>query len=235
MKRILMWTIVSMLLCFQSSRLAAGDKAWQADKDTIALWAFEEGTGEYTYNKANGEQRGKLTVGTKWVKETNDSGIAFDGISGKILIEGGKTVTIAPEDTFTLDVSFKVNPAKELSTMQIYSHQAFGLELRGREGGNVRLNLLDVSSKTPFWFAGKINVCDGAWHRILVVKDPEQKLFFLFVDGNQDGMANCPPQMNFTIPAEGAIGGEQGDPDARKGEYFSGVISGLFITKKKFQ
>jgi len=222
-----------MLLFFTLPLISgAGENPWKEDKNTITLWNLDEGNGGITCSQLNREHPGRLLGGVKWVKGDFGTGLEFDGNSGKVIIEGAPTEKIEPGQPFTLDVLVKPRPGKESGTMQVYqSAPALGLEIRGRENGEVWFNIDDAVSRTPILCRGKKNVCDDIWHRITVTKDPVRKKIYMYIDNELDGQVSYPDNAIFFVPGTISIGGEFSDTTVRRGEFFCGIIDRIHVSR----
>ena len=220
---------LGVILCVAFA--GVGWAAVKTDKDTIALWPFEEGTGRFSADVV-AKVRGALHGGCTWDEGKFGRALHFDGRTGKFAVAASETFTIGTGEGLTVELWVKVAAEGIKRTQQILH----GLPERGQ----ARLQLEMRPGTGVVWFAlgndvvrnAKKNIADGMWHHVAGVRDVKHGLLVLYIDGVADGSAACDVKKDLAIPFRFVVGGETaGGTVARAEECLKGAVDELRFSR----
>ena len=221
-----MYLLAASLWLQVSGCLAAGNP-FSVSYRTLSLWTLSEGGGDTVSNQINQSHQGKLAGNVRWTEDACGKGLLFDGATGKVLISGPMESVTGAKQPFTLDALIK--PTNSDVTQRIWYGGSLGLEVRSN--GVVWFSVKDQTSGEFMELQGTEKVIDGQCHRITVERNVRDNKLTLYVDAQIDVSIDCPPTVRFTIPGSAIMGGVAQDPPNRKGEYYSGVIYGIHLSR----
>lgn len=219
--------LLTALVCSTLVRGVDAQEGSTPDYRTVSLWKLDTGSGTVVVDKADLSGKGEIAGNARWVEDDCGKGIEFDGATAKILVEGGGDVTFGVGESFTIDAV--VRSRKSGVTQRIWYAGQAGLEVR--TDGVVWFNAWNSTAQRTLTVEGKKKITDGACHRVTAVRDVGQGKLSLYVDGELDASTDCPVVAEFPLPGPVVIGGEAAEPTTRKGEYFSGTIYKIHISR----
>lgn len=177
---------------------------FEADKDTLALYHFEEGQGEVLKDSSGNGHHGKI-VGAKWVQESADNSVnpktrpplsekgvenhalAFDGMDDLVEIEGLVLPSDKPTDAFTVEAWVQLpRLLTESRSLLSVDGECAWLHCNppAKEGGHWRATVRSHDG-TGVGFFGKGQAETGRYMHLAVVWQNESANFF--VNGHRSG------------------------------------------------
>ena len=187
--------IVLMCLLFLYSFLIPSvvSQEYSVDEHTLALWHFDEDTGQVVYDVANSNNG--IIIDTSG----NKNNLRIDSGTGKSIKFVGQNYITIPDnialnfgvnDSFTIEALFRSNSA---SDQRIVYKQ---LDSQGNNGYAIFMGSSEdgVGKITGIiWSNGKLNRVattktynDGRWHHVAFVRDTSNHKLLLYMDGNID-------------------------------------------------
>lgn len=186
------------------------------DEDTVAVWLFDEGSGETVKDSSDKGHDGVFVGDINWVK----------GKWGGALDFGGKEtayVEIPHADDLSLE-EWSIEAWLNIRSLSLAWHCPFAKETAGPSTRNYALYVqgdgkgiahgsISVGNAMGHATFGAINIADGEWHHIAATYDGNKCI--MYVDGEED----------FEHSVGGAADGEiGGPPDTNEGPITIGAV-----------
>lgn len=174
--------LVSILLLFSVVCTHAA-----VDKNTVAVWLFEEGAGKTVKDASGNGHDGKITGNLNWVKAKFGTGLEFPGNSnGYIVVDSTKKLEL---ETLSIEAFVKVTK-HDAKWQGIVCKQQAGCTNRNY-GIWVEVNQqvlhaqIGAGGGCSFNMNGTTQITDNKWHHLAFTYDGEMRR--LYVDGKLEG------------------------------------------------
>jgi len=156
----------------------------------VALWKFDDRSGNIAADSSGNAHNGTLLGDTSWVDGIAGAALAFDGDGDYVDI--GKDQSFDITNQITISAWIKVGAFdREWQTIVAKGDRAWRLQ---RNWGESTLEFACSGLVVPGtdWgqIFGSVNVNDGHWHHVAGVYDQEK--LYLYIDGNLDASAEAP-------------------------------------------
>ena len=169
-------TAVLVLLSVMSTHAAV-------DRNTVAVWLFEEGNGKTVRDASGNGHSGEITGSLKWVKAKFGTGLEFPGDgSGYVVVDSTKKLEL---ETLTIEVLVKVT-GHDGKWQGIVCKQQAGCTNRNY-GIWVEVNQrvlhaqIGANGACAFNMNGTSQITDNKWHHLAFTFDGDMGR--LYVDG----------------------------------------------------
>lgn len=156
-----------------------------ADEHTVAIWLFDEGSGEIVEDVSGNGHDGTFVGDVKWEQGKWGSALGFDGnVTNYVEVPHADDLNLA-EWSIEVWLNIGVMPAgwhcpfaKETGA----PNRNYALHLQGGTGfAHGSISVGDAFGHATF---GAINICDGEWHYVAATYDGDKCT--LYVDGQED-------------------------------------------------
>ena len=150
----------------------------------VALWAFDEGSGDTANDFSGNNNQGKLNGDTSWVNGKFGKALQFDGDMDYVEVQHDETLNIIEELSIAVWAKFEQIPARENVLLD-----------KGPKGGNAQYYLgYEPAEEAYFlnffglgWHAGdnfnSPKTADTDWHHVAVTFDTASGTIKSCVDG----------------------------------------------------
>ena len=213
MKKVILPTIFCFLLGMFSVLTYAA-----VDEDTVAIWLFDEGSGETVKDSSGKGHDGNFVGDINWVKGKWGNALDFSG-------EEVAYVEIPHADDLSL-MEWSIEAWLNIRSLTLSWHCPFAKETADPAARNYALYIqgdgigiahgsISVGNAMGHATFGGINIADGKWHHIAATYDGN--ICTVYVDGEED----------FEHSVGGDADGEIGSPpDTNEGPITIGVAKG---------
>ena len=161
----------------------------EEDENTVALWHFNEGSGDTVYDETDNDNDGIIN-GAKWTDGISGKALEFDGEDDYVSFSESNSLDLGNK-SFSIECWFKLSPESKsdqnalLCKEEIESNLA-GFWLRINTDGHVRFLIRCSPGETDYLITGSTDVCDNQWHQVVAVRDEVDHELRLYIDGNED-------------------------------------------------
>ncbi|MDE0015669.1 MAG: LamG domain-containing protein [Candidatus Poribacteria bacterium] len=159
------------------------------DKNTVAVWLFEEGTGKIAKDASGNGHDGKFKGSPKWVKAKFGTGLEFPGdAGGYIVVDSTKKLEL---ETLTIELWVKVEESTGKWQGMVCKQQAgctnrnYGIWVHVDK--SVFHAQIGANGACAFSIDGKSVITDNKWHHLAFTYDG--KMGHLYVDGELETKA----------------------------------------------
>ena len=202
----LIMTACLLLMAFPLSIYA------EVDKDTVAVWLFDEGSGDTAKDISGNGHDGTLVGDTEWTDAKHGKGLDFGGKAANyVKVPHADDLNLEEwtiEGWFLIRSIVKKNDFDCPFVKEAGASRNYALHIQG--GGGVIHGSITVGNAFGHAKLGATNIADGEWHYLAATYDGSKCT--LYVDGEEDGGAG------------GEIGGP---PDTNNGSITIGASAGL--------
>ncbi len=157
---------------------------YSVDSNTVALWHFNEGSGDITYDNTTNGNNGTLQGGmdlTGWTTNCMfGSCLKFDGSDDYVEVDDDSTLDFGASDSFTAEAWFKTESNENMRIVYKWSSSGYAIFIGLINPGNV-VGII--------WYAGSPRSIesdgwnDGKWHHVAFVRNVSSSYIYLYVDG----------------------------------------------------
>lgn len=217
-----------VLIVFSFSALAT------VDKHTVAIWLFDENTGEVVKDVSENGHNGDVVGDVKWIQGKWGNALEFDG-------NPENYVEVSPADDLNLE-EWSIEVWLNINSIPAGWNCPFAKETGNPNNRNYALHIeggtgtahgsITVGNAFGHATFGATNICDGEWHHVAVTYDGNKCIIYIdgkedfakSVGGGADGEIGGPPDTN-----EGAVTiGSNPAP----GYPFNGIIDEIRLSSK---
>jgi hypothetical protein len=161
-------------------------KPFEVDPYTEALWHFDEGTGPTAHDTTSNYNNGTLYNGVLWTPGKFGSALKFDGSNDYVEVPDSDDVEFLGSQSKTFE--FWINATSKFEDQIIFHKDALvtpsyicGILTNGSLVFSVR----DTVGNTQSVYTST-DVRDSKWHLITFVRDIDNQLLFIYVDGSEE-------------------------------------------------
>lgn len=206
MKRVflsLITTACLLLIAFPVSIYA------EVDKDTVAVWLFDEGAGDTAKDISGNGHDGTLFGDTKWTDAKHGKGLDFSGaFANYVKVPHADDLNL---EEWTIEGWFLIRSIVRLDDFdcpfakESGSNRNYAFHIQG--GGGTIHGSITIGGAFGHAALGVTNIDDGEWHYLAITYDGIKCT--LYVDGEEDAGSEIggPPDTNggpITIGGTGA-------------------------------
>ena len=159
----------------------------------VALWKFDDRSGNIAADSSGNAHNGTLLGDTSWVDGIAGAALAFDGDGDYVDI--GKDQSFDITNQITISAWIKVGAFdREWQTIVAKGDRAWRLQ-RNASDRTLEFACSGLVVPGTDWgqIFGSTDVNDGHWHHVAGVYDQEK--LYLYIDGNLDASAEAPGTM----------------------------------------
>jgi len=151
----------------------------------VGWWRLDEGEGTVATDSSGYGNHGTVYGDATWVDGKYGKALSFDGTNDYVEILNDSTLNFSASDSFSVSFWFKGNmPSDYPNLVDKCTHAPYAgyvCSLRTITG-YCWFQIADGKGNTPY-VSNNINVCDDAWHHIVMVRDVASDKIRIYTDG----------------------------------------------------
>ena len=170
------------------------------DKNTVAVWLFEEGTGKTVEDASGNGHDGKFAGSPKWVKAKFGTGLEFPGdAGGYVVVDSTKKLEL---ETLSIEAWVKVEESTGKWQGMVCKQQAgctnrnYGIWVHVDK--SVLHAQIGANGACAFSIDGTTDITDNKWHHLAFTYDG--KMGRLYVDGELENEGPNPDSFQSNDP-----------------------------------
>ncbi len=198
------------------------------DKNTVALWRFNEGEGNTIYDDTVYNNHGNILGNAKWTTNKFCKCLKFDGVDDRIDIPDSPSLSITGSITISAWVNFTQLPGSgkyyAITKKRVQADDSYQMFIDSKGAVGCAIDPGSIS-----WVYANTSLNDGKWHFIAMTWD--QSKIRLYVDGKLDvtpvsktgSMADTNRKLSMGFHTERI--------DVNKWAYYNGYLDEVWISK----
>jgi hypothetical protein len=192
----------------------------------VGNWSFDEGSGTIAGDLSGNDHTGYLVNGPTWVDGRLGKALLFDeSLEQRVFIGDSPTLNMG-STSFSIVFWLKYNTCLDTDVLRKGStttaNDWYKIEvINNKIGFNLNTDLNTASLTAPS------SNNDDAWHHVAAIRDTENNLMRLYIDGTQVASRRNPPgsvsnSANFVIASK----------DTENDDFFNGSLDNIAIYSK---
>jgi hypothetical protein len=190
----------------------------------IGAYDFDEATGTTTADGSTSGNDGTLTGGASFVAGHSGTGVAFDGLTGRVALSADLSADLGGDST----VAFWINTTQAGNDDVFLAPGVIGIDAAGIEndifwGWLTSAGHIGVQAGDTPGAASATPINDGQWHFVAMTRNADSGRVKVYVDGELSGSAlSAPGQRTAPVANIGRIDDAGGAPT-----HFDGTLDQL--------
>ncbi len=196
-------------------------RPYNEDKNTIALYHFDEGSGDTVIDSSTNGNDGTMKNGTTRTTGLLGDGLLFNGSTNYVEIPTASSLDLG-NSSFTLELWFRTTTGGAVLSKTSPGDTGASISIGT---GNTSSFTLMTSETSPGTLNGSSGLQDDEWHHYAAVRDPSKDQLLIYVDGVLDAVMDDVDDGSIDNEAPLYLGRDEGT------DHFQGLIDEVRLSR----